>query len=106
MTLRFKDSFHHNICSKNEVPALQYPSVSVCVEHTFKKYIDDELSGNTGNYTMEEVEELAKSLIWKRNDTFYFVNQKTSQKDGFSCMTTSESTDPGRPCMFPFKYYS
>ena len=106
MTFRSKDSFYHIFYSKIEVPSLQYPSVSVCVEHTFKKYIDDEISGNTGNYTMEGVEKLAKSLIWKRNDTFYFVNQKTSKRDGFPCMTSSESTDPGRPCMFPFKYYS
>ena len=106
LTLRSKDSFHHIFNSKIEVPSLQYPSVSVCIEHTYKKYIDDELSGNTGNYTMQGVEQLAKSLMWKRNDTFYFVNQKTSQNDGFPCMTTSESTDPGRPCMFPFKYYS
>ena len=39
----------------------------------------------------------------KKNETFYFVHQKYEDREGFPCMTKSESVDPGRPCTFPFK---
>ena len=84
---------------------LQYPSVTVCVYPTFKDYIDDRLFSS--NSSLAETEKLLKSNIWKRNETFYFVNHKHSTKNytnrEFPCMTSSESNDPGRPCSFPFK---
>ena len=88
--------------SKTKFSSLQYPSVSVCVEYTYKKYIDDELT--SANMTMEQVENLVQSKVWKRNETFYFVNHKTSARDDYPCMTRSDSSDPGRPCTFPFQY--
>ena len=78
---------------------MPYPSVTVCTDSIFKIYIDELLYSNS---TLAETEELVKSNIWKRNETFYFVNQKFSDKDDFPCMTLSESNDPGRPCTFPF----
>ena len=88
--------------SKTKLSSLQYPSVSVCVEYTYKKYIDDDLT--SVNFTMEQVENLVKSKVWKRNETFYFVNHKTSARDDYPCMTRNDSSDPGRPCTFPFQY--
>ena len=78
---------------------MPYPSVTVCTDSIFKIYIDELLYSNS---TLAETEELVKSNIWKRNETFYFVNQKLSDNDDFPCMTSSESNDPGRPCIFPF----
>ena len=80
---------------------MQYPSVTVCVEFTFKKYIDEKIYSN--NISLEETESLIKKNIWKRNETFYFVNQKSNIREDFPCMTTSESADPGKPCSFPFR---
>ena len=87
------------IFSHVELALMQYPSVTVCIDSTFKTYIDDLLYSNS---TLAETENLVKARIWKRNETFYFVNQKFNTKDGYPCMTTSESIDPGRPCAFPF----
>ena len=83
-----------------EVSLIQYPSVSVCTEYTFKKYIDEEI---LSNLSMSETKNLVKSVLWKRNETFYFVNQKFENRSEFPCMTISESKDPGRPCSFPFR---
>ena len=87
-----------------ETSSLQtYPSISVCTKYAFKKYIDPEISGNM---SLKEKEQLIKNNIWKRNETFYFVNQKSDSNDGFPCITTRESDDPGRACVFPFKHRS
>ena len=40
--------------------------------------------------------------VFKRNETFYFVNQVSSVDSGFPCMSTEESFDSGKPCSFPF----
>ena len=77
---------------------IQYPSITVCKEYTYKKYIDDIILGNS---SLEDTENVVKAQLWKRNETFYFVNQKYQNSPGFPCMTTTESTDPGRPCSFP-----
>ena len=53
---------------------------------------------------MEEMENMFRQNYWTRNKTFYFLNHKSPSSDGFSCMTTSNTVDSDRPCMFPFKY--
>ena len=85
----------------NTVDAIDYPSISVCAEYSFKEYIDEEI---LGNISLQEKEKIIKAKLWTRNETFYFANQHTSLKDGYSCMTNRESIDPGRPCNFPFKH--
>ena len=84
---------------KTKVATLQFPSVSVCVEYSFKKYIDGVILRNETN--LEKAEKLIKLNVWKRNETFYFVNHKYPVFGDFPCMTTSESPDRGRPCNFP-----
>ena len=87
------------IRSKTNVATLQFPSVSVCVEYSFKKYIDSAILRN--ETSLEQAEKMIKSETWKRNETFYFVNHKNPRSEDFPCMTTSQSTDKGRPCIFP-----
>ena len=62
-----------------EEEVLQYPSVTVCAEYTFKKYIDRNMeSGDIG-----DIEKLVKANVWKKNETFYFLNHKGSLKKSF-----------------------
>ena len=84
-----------------DVQHLDYPSVSVCPEYALKEYIDEEI--DDPNLDMDTKEMLMKTNVWWMNETFYFVNQKTSENGGFPCFTTSSSSDPGRPCSFPFR---
>ena len=99
--LSFLLLFSFFLLSHVEVQLMQYPSVTVCVEFTFKKYIDEKIYST--NFSLKETESLIKENFWKKNETFYFVNQKSNTREDFPCMTTSESSDPGRPCSFPFK---
>ena len=55
-----------------EEAVLQYPSVTVCAEYTFKKYLDGKIESGD----IDEVEKLVKSNVWKKNETFYFLNHK------------------------------
>ena len=68
-----------------EEEVLQYPSVTVCAEYTFKKYIDKNMeSGDIG-----DIEKLVKANVWKKNETFYFLNQKGSLKKVLTGLTLS-----------------
>ena len=89
-----------NLNRYDEVNMIPYPSVSVCTEYTYKTYIEKQIFSNS---SMEEAENLVKSFTWKRNETFYFVNQKYENMSDYPCITIPESNDPGRPCVFPFK---
>ena len=88
------------MCSKTKAATLQFPSVSVCAEYSFKKYIDGIILRNETN--LEMAENIVKSNIWRRNETFFFVSHKTSELGDFPCMTITDSPDGGRPCSFPF----
>ena len=55
-----------------EEAVLQYSSVTVCAEYTFKKYLDGKIESGD----IDEVEKLVKSNVWKKNETFYFLNHK------------------------------
>ena len=81
------------------MPLIQYPSVTVCVEYTFKKNINLAINENS---TFDEAYNLLTSQNWKRNETFFFVNQIYEGNKGYPCMTTIGSQDFGRPCLFPF----
>ena len=62
--------------------------------------MDNELS----SASIKVAEKLAKENVWRRNETFYFVNHPTVKTNGFPCMTTRDSMDAGKPCSFPFIY--
>ena len=81
-----------------EVEELQYPSISVCVQNALKKYVD---ISQQSRLTFAKTKELVEQNIWKRNETFFFVNQPTVKSKGYPCMTTKDSSDPGKPCSFP-----
>ena len=57
-----------------------------------------------GNSSLAEIESKVKRNVWPRNETFYFLDFPTEKSPGFPCMTTEESVDPNKPCMFPFIY--
>ena len=57
-----------------------------------------------GNSSLGEIESKVKRNVWQRNETFYFLDFPTEKTPGFPCMTTEESVDPNKPCMFPFIY--
>ena len=82
---------------------VQYPSISVCVEYAFKKYLEEEIF-NPSLPSLNETEKLARENVRKKNETFFFVNHPSVKSNGYPCFTTKESTDPGKPCSFPFMY--
>ena len=54
------------------------------------------------NHSFAQTNKLVKENVWKRNETFFFVNHPSMKAPGFPCITTADSNDPGRPCSFPF----
>ena len=74
----------------------------MCVEYSFKKYIDEEIENP--NVTFEDTIKLIHEKNWQRNDTFFFLHHKSSSRGSFPCMTIKEVVDAGRPCHFPFLY--
>ena len=73
-----------------EVEELQYPSISVCVQNAFKKYVD---ISQQSKLTFWKTRELVEQNVWKRNETFFFVNHPTVKSKGYPCMTTKESRE-------------
>ena len=74
---------------------IKYPSVTVCPSIPFKKSPD-----LLNSFNISRIRATHKN----KNDTFYFVNQRTPNNPGHPCMTSRDSIDPGKPCIFPFKY--
>ena len=66
-----------------------------------KNYVDINIQSNL---SFVQTRDLVKENVWKRNETFFFVNQASSKKKGYPCMTTKDSSDPGKPCSFPFNW--
>ena len=84
-----------------DVITVQYPSVTICPEYTFKTYIDDDIIDGTN---FDEVKQKITKNVWKLNESVYFIDHPHNGSDGFPCMTTMKSVDPGKPCSFPFIY--
>ena len=74
---------------------------SVCVDHVFKASFDD-LFFRNDSITVEEIGDIVKKNVWSRNETFYFVDFPSDSNSGYPCMTSRDSYDPNKPCMFPF----
>ena len=43
--------------------------------------------------------------VWKRNETFYYVDYPNENNSGFECMTKKNSNDPRKPCRFPYIHH-
>ena len=78
-----------------------YPSITVCIDTAFKMYLEHYIF-EKGEDHSNETFQLMKEQYWKKNETFYFVNQANKNNTGYPCMTMASSNDPGRPCSFPF----
>ena len=74
------------------------------MDYVYKKSIDQFLFQND-SITVDAIENLVKENTWKKNETFFFVNYRTPSLDGFPCMTTRDSVDPNKPCIFPAVWY-
>ena len=85
-----------------ELSQKEFPSVTICPNYAFKEILEVEMF--QGNSTLDKIEARVKRNVWTRNETFYFVDFPTRQTPGFPCLTTEESIDPNKPCMFPFIY--
>ena len=81
----------------------QYPSVTVCpsLPTNFSVFYMD-LNYILTSLPPQMILEMMKDKLKNKNETFYFVDQKTSSNEGFPCMTKRNSYDPGKPCQFPF----
>ena len=82
---------------------VQYPAISVCVDNAYKDGFDD-LFFRNNSISVKEVEEIVKENVWKRNETLYYVNFPSDNNPGYECMTSRDSYDPNKPCLFPFYY--
>ena len=80
---------------------IPYPSITICPSAATKTRVHLTMF-NLSN-TFEDMKEIYTSNVWSRNESVYFLNQKSGLHDGFPCMTSSEDLfDPGKPCAFPF----
>ena len=80
----------------------QYPSVTVCPSLPTKYTLFDmDLNSVLTSYPPGFIYKIFKDKLKNKNETFYFVDQKTLSNEGFPCMTKSNSYDPGKPCQFP-----
>ena len=95
-----KTSFYTTIKSTDTIV---YPSVSVCKKFTYEKYLDD-LFSNESTTSIVELKKVVVENSWDLEEVFYFLTHPQVY-DGltFPCTTKLDGTDPGKPCMFPFK---
>ena len=80
-----------------------YPSVTVCKKFTFDTYLDSIFDKIPINLT--EVKGLAIANSWDIENVFYFLSHPHMLGLSFPCTTQTDGTDPGKPCVFPFKDY-
>ena len=59
------------------------------MDNVYKTSIDQVLFQND-SITVDDLENLVKANIWKKNETFFFVNYPSANVGGFPCMTTKE----------------
>ena len=86
----------------NEVQKVQYPSLTICKRKAFNESIDSLLHGNHSR--VDEYVKAIKTDVVKKEDIFYFVSHPNMTESEHPCLTTSNSLDPGKPCVFPFTY--
>ena len=54
---------------------------------------------------VNEVKTNISKSVWKRNETFYYVDYPNENNLGFECMTKKNSNDPRKPCRFPYIHH-
>ena len=80
--------------------SISWTSFSVCADKSYKNPLED-IIFNNDSFTIDGIERLVKENTWDKNEIFYFLDFPTVTHPGFPCMTTKDSVDPIRPCMFP-----
>ena len=81
----------------NEVNRVQYTSVTVCKRQAFNESIDSLIHG--GRATVDDIEMAVKADVGKKEDIFHFVSHPNMTDSEHPCLTTSNSLDPGKPCV-------
>ena len=76
-----------------------FPSISICPKYAYKDWFRVFKFNDT-----ELLKPKLYSHIWKRNETFYYVDYPNKNNSGFECMTEKSSSDPGKPCRFPYNH--
>ena len=73
------------------IQEILFPSISVCPNDQFKKNIYAHIFENI-SVDLEEIYSIVDENVWKRNETFFFVNAPTYDSDssGYPCLTTKE----------------
>ena len=71
------------------------------MDNAYKAGFDDLFFRNE-SITVAEIGEIVKENVWRRNETFYFVNFPSDSDGGYPCITSRDSIDPNKPCSFPF----
>ena len=100
-TIKFlsgKTSYFNTI---KDMERLLYPSVTVCKKYTFDDYLDNMFFNKPINLT--EIKQVAIKYSWDIEEVFYFLTHPNMLDLNFPCTTKPDGTDPGKPCVFPFK---
>ena len=97
--MSWKTSFYNTI---KEEDTVLYPPFTVCKKYTFDNYLDYMFENKDINLT--EIKELIIANSWDIEEVVYFFTHANMLGLTFPC-TTYGGTDPGKPCMFPYKDY-
>ena len=84
----------------SDIEKVQYPSITICKRRAFDEQIDALVHDDATK--PEEIEKAMKDNVTKKEDIFYFVSHPNMTESEHPCLTTGNSLDPGKPCMFPF----
>ena len=79
----------------------EYPSISICPNFPFKSYLEDFMFKND-SISLKEIEKLVKQNSYSKDEIFYYVSYPTFSNLGYECLTTKDSVDYRKPCVFPF----
>ena len=85
----------------SEIEKVQYPSVTICKRQAFNEKLNDLVHDD--DTPIEVIEAAILENVTKKKDIFYFVSHPNMTKSEHPCLTTKNSVDPGKPCIFPFK---
>ena len=80
---------------------LRYPSVTFCRRQAFDENIDDTLIHNESS-SAYDIEDALEKEISKKEEIVYFLSHTNMTKDNHPCLTSKNSINPGKPCIFPF----
>ena len=79
---------------------VQHPSLTFCRRQAFDESLDGLVHGNDAS--AEQIGVALLNNVTKKEDIFYFVSHPNMTGEEHPCLTTANSFDHGKPCIFPF----